>query len=85
MGESALKIVFQGSEIEAVMAVNVLESNKIPTRRINHYQNNLNVGWVTPGQSPENAVDVLVNSEDFTIAQRILNDFFSRYDEENKA
>lgn len=70
-----IKLVYTGSEVEAMYIVELLQENGIGCLRKDNLRSSIDAGWANG--SPENSNQIFVEVENFLKAKEILEDYFS--------
>jgi hypothetical protein len=74
-----LKLIYTGSRVESLFLVEILEDNGIEVMRKDTLAASVMAGWADG--SPEDAVRILVLTEDYEKAKKVLDEYFASRDE----
>ena len=74
-----LKLIYTGSRVESLFLVEILEDNGIEVMRKDTLAASVMAGWADG--SPEDAVRLLVLTEDYEKAKKVLDEYFASRDE----
>jgi len=70
-----IKLVYTGSEVEAMYIKELLKENGIGCLRKDILRSSIDAGWANG--SPENSNQIFVETMNFLKAKKILEDYFS--------
>jgi len=75
-----IKLVYTGSRVESLFLEEMLEENGIGVIRRDTLSSSVQAGWADG--SPEDAVRMFVEPENFDKARKILDDYFASREEQ---
>lgn len=73
-----IKLVYVGSEVEAMFVIEILKENGIGAMKRDRLQSSVDAGWAQG--LPEDSVQVFVEEFNYEEAKKILEEYFSARD-----